>query len=204
MRRRDFMAALAGAAAWPAVAHAQQPTRLRRIGIGVVGAPPPAGDRELVRERARLGWVEGRNAAYIVAGQGDPDQLPQTARTVLATEPEVIIGAGVPLIDTVIGMTDTIPIVMTATGDPIAIGYTASIARPAPHITCFALSSPSLVAKRLEILRELLPGVRKVGHIWAPGRPIAQNLDEEARMAATAPGPGIGAPAAGSGADNPS
>src|SRR5258708_32127654 len=204
MRRRDFMAALAGAAAWPAVAHAQQPTRLRRIGIGVVGAPPPARDLELVRELARLGWVRGGTAAYIVAGQGDPDQLPQTARTVLATEPEVIIGAGVPLIDTVIGMTDTIPIVMTATGDPIAIGYTASMARPTRNITGFALSSPSLVAKRLEILRELLPGVRKVGHIWAPGRPIAQNLDEEARMAAPALGLGLAALPLDSGADIPS
>src|SRR4051794_19874272 len=96
MRRRDFIAGVGAISGWPAVARAQTSQRRRRIGGVGQGDPPPAGDLELVRELARLGYVEGRTVDYIVrgAGEGAPEQIAAVIRDLLAATPDVMTGPG--------------------------------------------------------------------------------------------------------------
>lgn len=181
------MAALAGAAAArSAPVWAQSPTTgRRRIGLPVIGPAPPVGDLEIVKELARLGYAEGRNIEYVIASEaGDPDQLSKAARDLVAAKPEVVVGPGSALSYAVVAADRNIPFVMTAVADPVATGLSASMSRPTLNVTGFTISSPTIASKRLDILRELLPGLRKVGRLWVPVSPLAHQLGEQAQMAA--------------------
>ena len=183
MRRREFITLLGGAAAWPVVAHAQQHTP--RVGFLIVGASAPSRDFELTRQLARLGYVEGRNITYEIRGaDGDADRLPTLAREIVATNPDVIVGATSTAALALAAATRDIPIVMTVIADPIALGLSDSISRPSRNVTGFTLSSASLAGKRLELLHELVPALRKVAYLWVPLSPTAKQLGEQVRMAA--------------------
>jgi putative ABC transport system substrate-binding protein len=187
MRRRDFIAGLGSAAAWPALARAQ--SGQRRIGVFVVGAPPPARDLEIVQELARLGYVEGRNVTYLLrGGAGESSGHEAAVRELIVPKPEVIVGPGSPFAYTLAATTHDIPIVLTATADPVATGLTKSMSRPSQNVTGFTISSASIVSKRLELIRELLPQARGVGRIATPLSLAAPQLDELARRAAGALG----------------
>src|SRR5258708_15379471 len=112
MKRREFLAALSGAAAWPSLAYAQQPGRVRRVGAVVFGSPPSR-NFELIRELERLGYVEGRNIAYTISGaEADMDRLGHLARELVATQPEVIAGSTTQVAFALTAVTRDIPVVM--------------------------------------------------------------------------------------------
>ena len=188
MKRREFITLIGGtAAAWPLSLRAQPHTP--RIGVLLVGVAPASRDFELTHELARIGYIEGRNITYEIAGADrDLNRLPQLARELVAKHPEAIVGATASVAVALAAATHDIPIVMTVVGDPIALGLSNSMSRPSRNITGFTTSSTSLSAKRLELLRELVPTLRKVAYLWTPGNPLREQLGEQVRMARDALG----------------
>lgn len=169
MRRRDFTAALGAAAMWPHAAAAQSSERVRRVGILLNVAAVRSRDLEVVRELARLGYVEGRNIAYTLrTTDGNADLLPRLAHDLVGVKPEVIIGSTSAVANALAAATRDIPIVMTLIGDPVGLKLTDSLSRPSRNITGYTTSSTSIAAKRLELMRELVPGLRKAGYLWNP------------------------------------
>jgi putative ABC transport system substrate-binding protein len=165
MRRREFLRVLGGVAAgWPLSARAQQ--RVVRIGILIIGGYVAAKDLAISAELARLGHVDGRNIAYeIRAADGDLDRLPALARELVATKSDVLITATGAAAEILAAATREIPIVVTVTVDPIAIGLSTSMSRPSRNITGFTSSTLTLAAKRLGLLRELIPGLRRIAYL---------------------------------------
>ena len=165
MRRREFIAGLGGAAAWPLVAQAQQPERIRRIGVLMPSSEKDTeGTKRLVALREslqKLGWVEGRSIQidYRWAPQGD--QLQTAARELVALAPELILVQSDPATAALLRETRTIPIVFVTVGDPIGGGFIRSMARPAGNATGFANFEPSIGGKWLELLKEVAPGLKR-------------------------------------------
>src|SRR5215510_1075570 len=188
MRRRDFIKIIAGSAlAWPRAACAQQHSA--HIGILLLGRAVPPKELTITSELARLGYDEGRNVSYDVRGaDGDLDRLPMLTRELVATRPDVLVGASEIAADVLAKATRDIPIVVTVMGDPIASGLTSSMSRPTRNVTGFTLSSPTLGAKRLELLHELIPGLRRVAYLTTPAGPMYNVFEQYVREAANALG----------------
>jgi putative ABC transport system substrate-binding protein len=184
--RRSFISLLGGAAAaWPFVARAQQGERVPRVGVLLNGSAVAPSDLDIVRELARIGYIEGRNIIYEVRGAaGDLSRFPQLARELVASKPNVIVGTATPAADALFGATRNIPIVMTLVGDPIALGLTASMSRPTHNVTGFTISSLSLAAKRLELLHGIVPAVHTVGYLWVPESRLSTLFESHVRKAA--------------------
>jgi putative tryptophan/tyrosine transport system substrate-binding protein len=173
MRRRDFIAGLAGTAAWPAVARAQQGARVRRIGILEVGDELDRANQarwDATRERlARLGWIEGRNARFEVRfSANDPDRMRVHADELVRLAPDVIAVASATATRALLQRTHTIPIVFTNVGDPVAMGLLKNIARPEGNATGITSLFQSLGGKWLELLKEAAPRTARVPLIFAP------------------------------------
>jgi putative tryptophan/tyrosine transport system substrate-binding protein len=183
LKRREFITLLSSAAAWPLAARAQERTPV--LGILLLSDAAVPSDLGVVRELAKLGYVKGRNITYAVRGaNGEIAKLPQLARELLAAKATVLAGLGSPVASALGEATHDIPIVMMIMGDPIALGLSDSMSRPSRNVTGFTNSNLSLAAKRLELLRELVPAARKIGYLWAPESPIMTARTEQARMAA--------------------
>lgn len=183
MRRREFIAALSGAAtAWPLSLYAQSTPR---VGILLNGRAVLPHDLDFVRELARLGRIEGHNVLYEVrAAEGSSSRLQKLARDLVATKPDVIVGSAAPAAAALFGATRTIPIVMTVIGDPIALGLTGSISSPTHNVTGFTVSNSSLAAKRLELLHGMVPKLSKVAYLWVPANPLAALFEPHVLKAA--------------------
>jgi putative ABC transport system substrate-binding protein len=190
MRRRDLIStALLGATAvvWPRRASAQK--KVPRVGVLLNGASAASDDLALVRELARIGYIEGRNVSYeIRAAAGNPGRLPQLAGQLVAAKPDVIVGSATQAANALFGATREIPIVMTVIGDPIALGLTESISHPTYNLTGFTLSSLSLAAKRLEVLQSIVPALHKAAYVWVPENPLSALFEAHVRKAADALG----------------
>jgi len=184
MRRREFITLLgATAVSWPLVARAQQ--RSAHIGILLLGPAVPPKELTITSELARLGYVEGRNVSYEIRGaDGDLGRLPTLTRELVATKPDVLVSASEIAADVLAKATPDIPIVITVMGDPIASGLTNSMSRPTRNVTGFTLSSPTLCAKRLELLHELIPGLRRVAYLTTPVGPMYNAFEQQVRNAA--------------------
>ncbi len=172
MRRRDFVMLLVGAiAAWPLTTLAQQPAKIYRIGNLTPGPVAPrlhfyATFREGLRE---LGYVEGQH--YVIelrSADGQLEKLPGLAAELVRLDVDVIIAATEPAVMAAKQATNRIPIVMVSTTDPIASGFIASLARPGGNITGLTKLSAELSGKRLELLRELVPGISRVALLHFP------------------------------------
>jgi putative ABC transport system substrate-binding protein len=160
---------------------------MARVGILLIGGPRAAKDLTVTSELARLGHLEGAHIVYEVrAADGDLGRLPRLARELVATNPKVIIAAGTPSAQALAAATSDIPIVMTVMIDPVATGLTSSMARPTRNLSGFTSSSPTLAAKRLELLHELIPGLRKVAYLTAPAGSIRVAFEQHVRDAAKA------------------
>ena len=183
MRRRDFLIfGIAAATAWPA-ALAQQSSK--RIGILIIGSAVAPKDLAFVSELTRLGYVEGNNARYDVRGaDGDITRLTTLARELVSSKPDVLIGASEAVATALANATAEIPIVITVMGDPIAIALTNSLSHPSRNVTGFTQSSSTLTAKRLELLRELIPTLRRLAYLNAPG-PMIGIFEQQVRNAAS-------------------
>ena len=189
MRRRDFFTLLA---VWGCVAstvRAQKRVPAVWASFLFRGRADARDIGFVPRMLIRIGYVEGNNINYTVyAADGTIDRLPQLAREMVAASPDVIVGSGSPVAHALGEVTTNIPIVMTVVGDPIALGLSNSMSNPSRNFTGFTNSSSSLAAKRLELLRDLVPGVHKVAYLWAPESPMTRARGEQARMAANALG----------------
>jgi putative ABC transport system substrate-binding protein len=183
VRRREFIAGAASTAALPVHSPAQQ--RVPRVSILLFGDAVVSGELEIVRELTRIGYIEGRNIAYEVRGaRGELTRLSQVASELVLTKPAAMVGSGTPSAAALFAATRNIPIVMTAVGDPIALGLTGSISRPTQNVTGFTVSSLLLAAKRLELLHGIMPRLRKVAYVWVPGNPVSTLFEAHVRKAA--------------------
>jgi len=203
MRRREFVTLLSGAVTiWPLAIKAQQ--RIRHVAVLSVGVTPQSRDFALAHELAKLGYVEGNNITYDMKGaEGDTSRLPQLALELIAKKPEVIVGSTSTVAVALAKATREIPIIMMVVGDPIALGLSDSLSRPSRNVTGFTMGSAVLAAKRLELLRELAPDIRKVGFLRVRDNPITKQTGEEVQTAAQTLGLKIVPLPVASGADLP-
>jgi putative tryptophan/tyrosine transport system substrate-binding protein len=173
MRRRDFIKFFGGAALWPLSAQAQQPERMRLIGILLPAAVgDPAAKRQLaafVRQLEELGWAEGRNLQIDYRwGAGEPERMQVFAKELVELKPNVILARSTPVTAALLRQTRTIPIVFTVVSDPVGEGFVESLARPGGNVTGFTNVEFSLTGKWLELLKEIAPGIKRVAFIFDP------------------------------------
>jgi putative ABC transport system substrate-binding protein len=177
MRRREFITLLGGAAAaWPRTAHAQQSAKLPTIGILASGTPETQGRwwAAFVERLRVLGWIEGRNVAIEHRwAEGRSERFTEIASEFVRLNVEIIITDGSTAIAAAKRATSVIPIVFAAAGDPVATGLVASLARPGGNVTGMSLMSSELGAKRLELLREVLPQLSRVAVLWNLDNPYS-------------------------------
>ncbi len=162
MKRRDFIALIgAVAVAWPLATRAQQPTKMRRVGVLLVSGPEPMGPfREALHE---LGYAEGNNIhVELRSAQGQLSELPELAAQLVRSQVDVIVAIQTPAVYAAKYATSDIPIVMMA-GDPTATGLISSLARPDGNLTGLSGAAAELAAKSLELIPEIVPGARRVG-----------------------------------------
>jgi putative ABC transport system substrate-binding protein len=168
MRRRGFIALLGGTAiAWPLSVVAQSPDRKRKIGIlwGLSATDPAWSNRFAAFSQAlqELGWTEGRNVAFEIRhAVGKPDELPALAADLVAAKVDVIVTNSAGLADLAHRVTTTIPIVAALAGDLEGTGLVASLARPGRNVPGLQILSPTLMSKRVELLKELVPQLTRL------------------------------------------
>src|SRR5262245_15488774 len=174
MRRREFVGLLGGAAAaWPLTARAQQPERLRRIGVllGYAETDQAAQSWLATMERrlSELGWNTGRNIRVDVRWAAGEARLHQIhAKELVGVPCDVIVAGSTPDVAALLQETRTIPIVFAASADPIGSGFVASFARPGGNVTGISNHQGSLATKWLELLKEVSPALRRVAVMFNP------------------------------------
>jgi putative ABC transport system substrate-binding protein len=173
--RRRLLATFAGAAAVPLTTLAQQPSRLARIGTLYPGGSASGSATRVDVLRAGLrnfGYVEGRNITIESRwAEGKYDRLAEVAADLVRSQVDVIVTSGTPAVRAAKQATSMIPIVMTVAGDAVASGLIASLARPGGNITGTTYFDPELHAKRLELLKETVPRITRVGILLNPDNP---------------------------------
>jgi putative ABC transport system substrate-binding protein len=173
MKRRDFVAALGGAALWPFRAIAQQ-GKMRLVGVLVLHDGDAAIDDFLARLRD-LGYVQGRNVHFeIRSAGGDVAQLPALAAELIQLKVEVLATRFTPEVLAAKQATSEIPIVMMSAGDPVGMGIIASLAHPGGNITGISAFGDLLAGKTVDILRELLPSVRRIAALCNSADPFGE------------------------------
>jgi putative ABC transport system substrate-binding protein len=174
MKRREFITLLGGAAAtWPLAARAQQPERMRRIGVlmGLLENDPDATVwiSALRKSLQESGWVEGRNIQVDYRwGAGDPDRMRTLAKELVALHPDVILAHTTPAVAAVQRESRTIPIVFVRVSDPIGSGFVASLARPGGNLTGLLFFEASIVGKWLSMLKEMAPRLARAALVANP------------------------------------
>jgi putative ABC transport system substrate-binding protein len=187
MRRRDFIPLVGGGAAWPLVARAQQPAG-KVTAIGYLAAQSEATDRPrraaFVRRLGELGWVEGRGLRIEYRwADGAVERAAEIAPELVRMPVDIIVANGDAYVLAIKRATATIPIVFTAAGDPVGNGLVASLARPGGNVTGLSLSLTESVGKRLELMRELVPPLRRLAILFNAADPQV-NLERDAALAA--------------------
>src|SRR5262245_45542243 len=183
MRRREVITLLGGAAAaWPLRARAQQPGKLPIIGYMGQGTAAAEAKRvtAFVGRLHELSWIEGRTVAIEYRWmEGRSDLAAEIATEFARRKVDIIVTSGTPLIVAAKQATATIPIVFSVAGDPVGSGLVESLARPGGNVTGLSVLSPDLAGKRLDLLRELVPGLRRVAIMGNVGNPvIVQELSQ--------------------------
>jgi putative tryptophan/tyrosine transport system substrate-binding protein len=173
MRRRQFIAGLGGVAAWSLAAWAQQPDRMRRVGVLMAfdenDPEAKAYLSEFTQGLAELGWTDGGNLRMDVRwGAGNVDRMRMSAKELLDLQPDVILAHGTPATAAFQRETRTIPIVFAVVSDPVGVGFVASLPRPGGNLTGFIHMEASLGGKWLELLTEIAPGVKRATIMFNP------------------------------------
>jgi putative ABC transport system substrate-binding protein len=166
VRRREFIAGLGGAAAWPLAAGAQQGERVRRVGVLISNA---ADDPEtkaryeaFTQELAQSGWIEGRNLRIDTRLSAGAAEVRKDAAELVALAPDVILTAGASGTGPLLQATRAIPVVFVIVPDPVGAGFVDSLARPGGNATGFLSFEYGLSGKWLDVLRQIAPGVKRV------------------------------------------
>src|ERR1700733_930213 len=165
MRRREFIAGLGSAAAWPMVARAQQAERMRRVGVVNLSENDAKAQKFVTafRQLQQLGWVDGGNARIeILWTAGDPERFRKYATELVALAPDVILASTTSAVVPLLPTTQTIPIIFVGVIDPVGSGIIQSMARPGGNVTGFTLFEYAIAGKWLELLKELAPQVTRV------------------------------------------
>jgi putative ABC transport system substrate-binding protein len=179
MRRRDFIKIVAGSAiTWPLAARAQQSAKLPTIGF--LGAATPVAWREwvaaFVQRLHELNWIEGRTVTIEYRwAEERPERYVEIAAELVRLKVDVIVTAG-PAVPAVKQATTATPIVFALAPDPVGSGLVASLARPGGNATGLSLQQAGTSGKRLELLRQVVPGLRRLATIFNAGNP--QNVTE--------------------------
>lgn len=184
MRRREFVAALGAATAWPFLAGAQDARKVWRIGFLRVGPPPAAfvdGFRQGLRD---LGLVEGRHFVIEYTLTQSASQITGAVAELVRSGVDVIIASGTPSVVPARNAAGLIPVVFVATLDPVATGLVASLAKPGRSITGLTSVSGDVIAKRLEMTRELLPSLKRIAILVRESSPTAAQYVQESQVAA--------------------
>jgi putative ABC transport system substrate-binding protein len=175
MKRREFMALLGGAAAWPVAARAQQPKRVRRIGLLTGIADDSTTQVRLatfLETLQQLGWAEGQNVQVDRRwGGGDADRIRKYAAELATLNPDVILATGAPATQQLLRATRTVPIVFVIVPDPVGSGFVESLSRPGGNATGFMQFEYGLSGKWLELLKEIAPGVTRAAVLRDPALP---------------------------------
>jgi putative ABC transport system substrate-binding protein len=187
MRRREFITLLGGAAAWPLVARAQQAGKLPTIGF--LGASTPSAWNQwtaaFVQRLRELGWTEGRTIAIEYRwAELREERLAELAAELVRLKVDVIVTSGTPQVLAAKQATSVIPIVFAAAGDPVGNNLVASLARPGGNVTGLANLTPETGGKRLEFLREVVPGLRRLAILANVSNPAVVLEIAEAQAAA--------------------
>jgi putative ABC transport system substrate-binding protein len=174
MRRRNFIALLGSAAAWPLTARAQQRERMRRIGFLRAAAPPERDLGAFLRGLASRGWVQGRDFVLVTQwGDGNVARLPELAVALVNAGVDIILAEGVVTTRAAQAVTTDIPIVMAGGADPFVGGLVKSLARPGGKVTGFSSAQMVIEGKGLEIFKDMVPGLARVA-VVVPR--VARNL----------------------------
>jgi putative tryptophan/tyrosine transport system substrate-binding protein len=194
IRRRDFITLLGGATVWPLAARAQQPERMRRIGVLL---PAAADDAEyqarvggFLQALALLGWTIGRNVQIDTRwATANPDDIRRHAAELAALAPDVILVEGTPAVAPLLQATRTVPIVFVNVVDPVGAGFVASVGRPGGNATGFTIFEYGISGKWLELLKEIAPGVTRAAVLRDPA--VASGIGQFAAIQAVAPSVGV-------------
>jgi putative ABC transport system substrate-binding protein len=173
MQRREFITLIGGAAAWPAVARAQQPERMRRIGgLSGIAADDPESQARIaafVEALQHLGWTDGGNVQIDLRwGGGDPNNIRKQAAELAALAPDVILATGGSATEQLLRATSTVPIVFAIVPDPVGSGLVNRLSRPGGNVTGFMAYEYNLSGKWLELLKQTAPGVTQAAVLRDP------------------------------------
>lgn len=195
MKRRDFIAMIAaGAAAWPISTYAQEPERIRRIGVLF---PTPQGDlewqkrvEEFTKELRQLGWTDGRNVKLEIRwSAGDPADARRAAAELVAHGPDVVLATGGVGIGAMLQTSHTVPTVFVIVPDPVGSGFVASLRRPGGNATGFMMFEYNLVGKWVQLLKQIAPHVTRAAILWDPTIPVG--IGQFAVIQSVAPSLGV-------------
>jgi putative tryptophan/tyrosine transport system substrate-binding protein len=188
LKRRSFITLLGGAATWPLAARAQQPERMRRIGMLMHRvADDPEGQarfKAFVQGLQQLGWVEGRNVRLDVRWTAGV-ALQRYAAELVALMPDVILADGAVMVSALQGATRSVPIIFVAAPDPVGAGFVKSMARPGGNTTGFMSFEYAVAPKWLELLKEIAPSLTRAAVLRDPT--VAAGIGQFAAIQAAAP-----------------
>jgi putative tryptophan/tyrosine transport system substrate-binding protein len=184
MRRRHFVTLLCSAMGCPISSLAQEVLKIRRIGFLRVGQPPPAFIDNLRQGLRDLGLLEGHHFIFEYALAQSAAQMPSTASELVRHGIDLVVASGTPSVVPARDAAGKIPVVFVATLDPVATGLVASLAKPGRNITGLTSISGDLIAKRLQMIAELLPGAARIALLVRDTSPTTSQYVEESRAAA--------------------
>jgi ABC-type uncharacterized transport system substrate-binding protein len=184
MQRREFITLLGGAVAvCPLAVKAQQANKVYRI--GTISAGQPTGRNDFRDGLSGLGWIEGKNLIYERRyAENRLERLPDLVAELIRLNVDVIVATGTLAPIAAKRATTTIPIVMTSAGDPLGSGLVASLAKPGGNVTGLSLMAPELAGKRLELLKEVIPGLTRIAVLWNAANPYSANVFDQTKLAA--------------------
>jgi len=175
MKRREVITLVGGAlVAWPLAARAQQAGKLPTIGYIASSTPSAESQRiaAFLQRLRELGWIEGRTMGIeFRSGEGSTDRLSELATELVQLKVDIIVTNSTPAVIAAKQATSVVPIVFAAAGDPVGFALVTSLARPGGNVTGLSLQQPDLSGKRLELLREALPGLRRLAIMGDNGNP---------------------------------
>jgi putative ABC transport system substrate-binding protein len=194
LERRAFITLLGGAVAWPLAARAQQPARMRRVGVldTLAADDPEASVRHgaFLQGLQEVGWSIGRNLRIDTRwAAGDTGRIRRLAADMVAVGPDVILTSGFSTIGPLLEATRTVPIVFANVVDPVGAGFVASLARPGGNVTGFSLYEFGFPIKWLELLKQIAPGVTRVAVLRDPS--ISALIGQFAAIQGAAPSFGV-------------
>src|SRR5262245_29107861 len=175
MKRREFITLIGGTAAWPLVAHAQQAGQLATIGFLGTSSPADFSQRTaaFVQRLRELGWIEGRTIAIEYRwAEGRDGRVAEIAAELVRLKVGVIVTVG-SVVPAAKQATSAIPIVFAISGDPVGMGLVSSLAQPGGNVTGLSSQATDLAGKRVELLREVVPSLRRLAIIANLGYPAS-------------------------------